>query len=76
MIRIALWLMALGALLVLIYGGFMTVRYVSFNEEVPWIIRVAIPIIEIGAFIALASVVWDRIRARRSEDPTITGAQP
>lgn len=66
--KLGLALLLVGIVMIGGYGAYALVRFVVLVEEVPFIIRMGLPTIVIGALVLLVKAIWDRLRERKSAD--------
>ncbi len=66
--KLGLALLLVGIVMVGGYAAYALVRFVVLVDEVPFIIRMGLPTIAIGALVLLVKAIWDRLRERRSAD--------
>ena len=67
MARIGIVLILVGFLTLLGYGMYSLLVVIYSTEDIPLIIRLAVPIIIGGLMVLIVSVVRDRLRDRRNE---------
>tara|TARA_Y100000590_G_scaffold18244_1_gene21673 strand:+ start:2674 stop:2907 length:234 start_codon:yes stop_codon:yes gene_type:complete len=67
MARIGIVLILVGFLTLLGYGMYSLLVIIYSTEDIPLIIRMAVPIIIGGLMVLIVSVVRDRLRDRRNE---------
>ena len=67
MARIGIVLILVGFLTLLGYGMYSLVVAIYSTEDIPLIIRLAVPIIIGGLMVLIVSVVRDRLRDRSNE---------
>tara|TARA_B100000029_G_scaffold504881_1_gene584562 strand:- start:114 stop:347 length:234 start_codon:yes stop_codon:yes gene_type:complete len=67
MARIGIVLILVGFLTLLGYGMYSLLVVIYSTEDIPLIIRMAVPIIIGGLMVLIVSVVRDRLRDRRNE---------
>ena len=67
MARIGIVLILVGFLTLLGYGMYSLLVAIYSTEDIPLIIRLAVPIIIGGLMVLIVSVVRDRLRDRRNE---------
>lgn len=76
MMQVAFVLMGVGGALVYAYVGYVSVQVILLNEQFPGILRVAVPLLELGLFLALSATAWDRFRAGRRAKTSVERAEP
>ena len=67
MARIGIVLILVGFLTLLGYGMYSLVVAIYSTEDIPLIIKLAVPVLIGGLMVLIVSVVRDRLRDRRNE---------
>ena len=67
MARIGIALILVGFLTLLGYGMYSLVVAIYSTEDIPLIIKLAVPVLIGGLMVLIVSVVRDRLRDRRNE---------
>lgn len=60
-------LISIGAIVVLIYGGFQTVESVIQDQTLAWFIKAAILMLIVGGVILFVSVIRERLLLRKTD---------
>ena len=67
MARIGIVLILVGFLTLLGYGMYSLVVAIYSTEDIPFIIKLAVPVLIGGLMVLIVSIVRDRLRDRRNE---------
>ena len=73
---IGIWGMSVGLVLLISYSGYSAIRYAILDTEVSIVVKIAIPMIWIGAVLGTIAVLKDRIRSKKATDDRIEQAEP